>query len=303
MNISSMLSVDNNNVASEKQAKTTTDVQLENQPPVLSSALNSSSPSAGGGLQKDQASENSTSQAETSQTVPTTISTSVVDQIDHLVANNNSAHHPNILSPLKHMNGNIPSHQESDSIVAGILPSSYEFTSSTFTPSIDQKYKATFENNVNIINKLDHYQQVSHNLKLLKFDEAKLNNYLISTGQFASNYIDRVVAEDISSRNNKISDTNKNKELNHIDYSKPLHHNSTRGKEFKWGSTREIHKVDNKTRRRRTAATDDASKNTASNGTKDHAHTNSVGTVTNNSPHLNDSQSAHDKQVSQSKTI
>ena len=296
-----MLSVDNNNVASEKQAKTTTDVQLENQPPVLSSALNSSSPSAGGGLQKDQASENSTSQAETSQTVPTTISTSVVDQIDHLVANNNSAHHPNILSPLKHMNGNIPSHQESDSIVAGILPSSYEFTSSTFTPSIDQKYKATFENNVNIINKLDHYQQVSHNLKLLKFDEAKLNNYLISTGQFASNYIDRVVAEDISSRNNKISDTNKNKELNHIDYSKPLHHNSTRGKEFKWGSTREIHKVDNKTRRRRTAATDDASKNTASNGTKDHAHTNSVGTVTNNSPHLNDSQSAHDKQVSQSK--
>ena len=52
---------------------------------------------------------------------------------------------------------------------------------------------------------------MGHHLKLMKFDEVKLNNYLINTGQFALNYIDRVVAEDISSRNNKISETNKNK--------------------------------------------------------------------------------------------
>ena len=84
---------------------------------------------------------------------------------------------------------------------------------------------------------------MGHHLKLMKFDEVKLNNYLINTGQFALNYIDRVVAEDISSRNNKISETNKNKKLIAIDYSKPLHHNSTRGKEFKWGSTRKIHKL------------------------------------------------------------
>ena len=40
---------------------------------------------------------------------------------------------------------------------------------------------------------------MGHHLKLMKFDEVKLNNYLINTGQFALNYIDRVVAEDISS--------------------------------------------------------------------------------------------------------
>ena len=91
---------------------------------------------------------------------------------------------------------------------------------------------------------------MGHHLKLMKFDEVKLNNYLINTGQFASNYY-RVVAEDISSRNNKISETNKNKGLIAIDYSKPLHHNSTRGKEFKWGSTRKIHKVEHKSRRRK----------------------------------------------------
>lgn len=120
---------------------------------------------------------------------------------------------------------------------------------------------------------------MGHHLKLMKFDEVKLNNYLINTGQFASNYIDRVVAEDISSRNNKISETNKNKELIAIDYSKPLHHNSTRGKEFKWGSTRKIHKVEHKSRRRKPAATtsttDDSNKAVAAaaNGTKDHSAT------------------------------
>lgn len=119
---------------------------------------------------------------------------------------------------------------------------------------IDPDYKFQFENNINVIHRLDQYQQLSHDLKLLKFDECKYNNLLLNTNQFVTNYMDRVIAEDISSRNNKISDTNKNKELNYIDYSKPLHHNTTRGKEFKWGSTREVHKIELK-KRRRAAAT------------------------------------------------
>ena len=116
---------------------------------------------------------------------------------------------------------------------------------------IDLDYKFKFESNVSLIDQLDKNQRLSQDLRILKFDEVKSNNYLISTHQFTTNYIDRVVAEDISSRNNKISDTNKNKEIIHIDHSKPLHHNSTRGKEYKWGSTREIHKVESKPKRKR----------------------------------------------------
>ncbi|KAG5420526.1 INO80 [Candida metapsilosis] len=154
-----------------------------------------------------------------------------------------------------------------NSIVSSILPpvnTLAEFPD--FSPQIDQQYKSKFETNVNAINQLDKYQRLSHDLKLLKFDEAKLNNYLINTHQFAANYIDRVVAEDISSRANKISDTNKNKELVHIDYSKPLHHNSTRGKEYKWGSTREIHKVEHKSRRKKPAEELHATNGSANNG-------------------------------------
>ncbi|KAI5968288.1 INO80 [Candida margitis] len=148
----------------------------------------------------------------------------------------------------------LPTLSKENSIVSGILPpvnTLEEF--SDFIPQIDPQYKSKFETNINVINQLDKYQRLSHDLKLLKFDEAKLNNYLVNTHQFAANYIDRVVAEDISSRANKISDTNKNKELVFIDYTKPLHHNSTRGKEYKWGSTREIHKVEHKSRRKKPA--------------------------------------------------
>ncbi|KAI5958818.1 INO80 [Candida theae] len=152
--------------------------------------------------------------------------------------------------PQQHMS--LPTLSKNESIVSSILPSDNVLPDfSDPHPKIDQQYKSNFENNINIINQLDKYQRLSHDLKLLKFDEAKLNNYLVNTHQFAANYIDRVVAEDISSRANKISDTNKNKELVLIDYSKPLHHNSTRGKEYKWGSTREIHKVDHKSRKKR----------------------------------------------------
>lgn len=167
-------------------------------------------------------------------------------QPSHSIENGNGKHLDQTLhKPL-------PTLSKEDSIVPSILPPANilaEFTD--FTPQIDQQYKSRFESNVNIINQLDKYQRLSHDLKILKFDEAKLNNYLINTHQFAANYIDRVVAEDISSRANKISDTNKNKELVLIDYSKPLHHNSTRGKEYKWGSTREIHKVEHKSRRKK----------------------------------------------------
>ncbi|RCK62907.1 putative DNA helicase INO80 [Candida viswanathii] len=298
MNISSMLSADSNNAASDKQI--TTAHQLENQPPtsVSASASSSGSPPLVTDLHNDEGAEKFTTQ-------PTsTHSLSAQSPTSQLTTANISSHQPEVLSPLKHANGaasGLPSSTPlSDSIVAGILPTSYELTSSEFTPAIDQKYKAAFENNINVINKLDHYQQISHNLKLLKFDEAKLNNYLISTGQFASNYIDRVVAEDISSRNNKISDTNKNKELVYIDYSKPLHHNSTRGKEYKWGSTREIHKVDHKTRRRRPAASDDASKNaSATNGTKDQADGTIV--LNNGSAHPADQAHHHDRKLTPSK--
>ncbi|KAI5962398.1 INO80 [Candida pseudojiufengensis] len=149
-------------------------------------------------------------------------------------------------------NGSLPILSKSNSIIGDILPS-FEYDASINT--IDPIYQSNFENNINIINELDKIQNLNHNLKLLKFDEIKLNNYLINTHQFAANYIDRVVAEDISSRTNKISDTNKSKELTLIDQSKPLHHNSTRGKEYKWGSTREVHKIEHKSRRRKIAST------------------------------------------------
>jgi Superfamily II DNA/RNA helicases, SNF2 family len=117
--------------------------------------------------------------------------------------------------------------------------------------SIDEEYKRTFESNVSIYNNLDRNLALANDLKLLKFDESRLNSTLVNTHEFSSNYIDRVIAEDISSRNNKISDTNKNKDLVQLDTSKPLHHNTTRGREFKWGSTREVNKIEPKARRKK----------------------------------------------------
>lgn len=161
----------------------------------------------------------------------------------------------------------LPTLFKENSIVSSILPPVNTLADfPDITPQIDQQYKSKFQSNINIINQLDRYQRLSHDLKLLKFDEAKLNNYLINTHQFAANYIDRVVAEDISSRANKISDTNKNKELVLIDYSKPLHHNSTRGKEYKWGSTREIHKVEHKSRKRKPTEETTTANGVANNG-------------------------------------
>ncbi|EGW34169.1 DNA ATP-dependent helicase [Spathaspora passalidarum NRRL Y-27907] len=149
-----------------------------------------------------------------------------------------------------------------DSIVSDIISTHNYNNNDTY----DVAYKTKFESNFNILNQLDQYQQLSHNLKLLKFDEIKLNNFIINTNKFTSNYIDRVIAEDISSRNNKISDTNKSKELQLIDYSKPLHHNTTRGKEFKWGSTREVHKVESKKKRRVASSSTTAASPNGSSG-------------------------------------
>lgn len=133
------------------------------------------------------------------------------------------------------------------SIVADVLhphPNSHE---------IHEMYRRGFENNVNTLTQMDQRVHFAHDLRLLKFDEIKMNNTMIRTNPITSNYVERVVAEDISSRNNKISDTNKNKDLHHIDLSKPLHHNTTRGREFKWGTTREVHKVETKGKRKRPA--------------------------------------------------
>lgn len=112
-----------------------------------------------------------------------------------------------------------------------------------------ETYKKNNELKLNIINNLDRNYSFSHSLKILKFIEIKLNNQIIKNNEISVNYVDRVVTEDISSRNNKISDTNKNKEIHHIDLSKPLHHNTTRGKEFKWGSTRHVNKIERRSKR------------------------------------------------------
>ncbi|RLV95518.1 putative DNA helicase INO80 [Spathaspora sp. JA1] len=149
-----------------------------------------------------------------------------------------------------------------DSIVGDII----SIHSNNIDSKIDLEYKQKFESNFNIVNQLDKYQQLSHDLKLLKFDELKLNNFIINTNKFTSNYIDRVIAEDISSRNNKISDTNKSKELILLDYSKPLHHNTTRGKEFKWGSTREVLKIESKKKKRPAAAAATTTSTTTTSG-------------------------------------
>ncbi|KAK6205084.1 DNA ATP-dependent helicase [Scheffersomyces amazonensis] len=119
---------------------------------------------------------------------------------------------------------------------------------------IDDNYHRTFQANINRLNQLDEQVTLSQDLKLLKFNELKLNKLIVKSSEFSFNYLNRVIAEDISTRNNKISDTNKNKDLIPLDYSKPLHHNTTRGKEFKWGSTREIIKIDAKKRKRTAAA-------------------------------------------------
>lgn len=286
-----MLSTDNN--ASLKELTTTDQQQHQQQLQMEQSSINGNGQTSSPSVNNVQ--ENHISELHSLNQCPPSI-LPVGATLDHATTST-ANRQPVNLSPLKHSvdeNSNSTTvsslQKDSNSIIASILPESYQFDNS-YTPTIDQKYKSLFESNINVINQLDQYQQIGHHLKLLKFDEVKLNNYLINTGQFASNYIDRVVAEDISSRNNKISETNKNKELIAIDYSKPLHHNSTRGKEFKWGSTRKIHKVEHKSRRRKPAAaaaaaaatTDDSNKATTTNGTKDHSASVSAVTATNGS--------------------
>ena len=140
-----------------------------------------------------------------------------------------------------------------DNVIGPILkvPSSVHAVNGSEENGIDPDYKAKFESQVSIMAQLDRDATLANELRLLVFDEVKLNNLILKTADMSYNYIDRVVAEDISSRNNKISDTNKNKDLTPLDYSKPLHHNTTRGKEFKWGSTREVNKIEPKTRRKK----------------------------------------------------
>lgn len=116
---------------------------------------------------------------------------------------------------------------------------------------IDAAYKQLFESTVNAYNNLDKNSSISHDLSLLKFDEIKLNSQLIATLHFAANYVNRAISEDISTRVNKISDTNKNKELVPLDSSKPLHHNTTRGREYKWGPSREVSRTESRTRKRK----------------------------------------------------
>ena len=285
MNISSMLSSDNN-VSLKESMTTATDQQQQQQRTELVDHASINGNGQTSVLAVNNVQENHLSEFHSLNQQHPSIPP-VGTTVEHATTTTTTAtnHQPINLSPLKHSvdeNSNPTTisslKKDTNSIIASILPESYQFDNS-YTPTIDQKYKSVFESNINVINQLDQYQQMGHHLKLMKFDEVKLNNYLINTGQFASNYIDRVVAEDISSRNNKISETNKNKELIAIDYSKPLHHNSTRGKEFKWGSTRKIHKVEHKSRRRKPAATtsttDDSNKAVAAaaNGTKDHSAT------------------------------
>lgn len=108
---------------------------------------------------------------------------------------------------------------------------------------VDVNYKQDLQMKYSIISSLDSTMNLANNLYLGKFNEVKLNNSILKTQEICSNYIDRIVAEDISTRNNKISDTNKNKELHYLDSSKPIHHNTIRGKEFKWGNTRQETKI------------------------------------------------------------
>jgi len=114
------------------------------------------------------------------------------------------------------------------------------------TVPVDNNYKSDFQHNVSLISSIDNTNFMANNLSLLKFNEIKLNNFILKSNDITSNYIERVVAEDIFTRNNRISESNKNKHLSHLNSSKNLHHNSFRGKEFKWGSTRKVNKVESK---------------------------------------------------------
>ncbi|ODV80058.1 uncharacterized protein CANTADRAFT_64469 [Suhomyces tanzawaensis NRRL Y-17324] len=99
---------------------------------------------------------------------------------------------------------------------------------------VDNEYKKTFESNINIINSLDKNLELSNAYKVLKFDEARLNSTMIHTHGFASNHIEL--------------------DLHLLDSSKPLHHNTTRGREYKWGNTREVNKVEAKPKRKKPAS-------------------------------------------------
>ncbi|KAK6459073.1 DNA ATP-dependent helicase [Scheffersomyces xylosifermentans] len=113
---------------------------------------------------------------------------------------------------------------------------------------IDDDYKSHFESQVSLMAKLDQDTALSNDLRLLKFDEVKLNSLVLKTSEMAYNYIDR--------------------DLTPLDYSKPLHHNTTRGKEFKWGTTREVNKIEPKTRRKKTSTPGAASPASKGAGSK-----------------------------------
>lgn len=146
--------------------------------------------------------------------------------------------------------GTDSSKHKSSSIVLSLTVPSID-VANTQRAQIDPHYKHHFETKISAITALDNYQMDDHRLRIMKFDEVKLLNTILRQADITNNYVERVVAEDISLRNNKISDTNKNKELHYLDATRPLHHNTIRGKEYRWGSTRELNRVELKSRKRR----------------------------------------------------
>lgn len=89
---------------------------------------------------------------------------------------------------------------------------------------ISQTYLDKFEDRVNIINQLDQALIKTNNLRVLDQEEANLNTFIKKTGEIAENYVDRVVAEDMSSKANILIGKD------------------SVGREFKWGSTRDLKK-------------------------------------------------------------
>mmetsp|Transcript_5974 Transcript_5974/g.7271 ORF Transcript_5974/g.7271 Transcript_5974/m.7271 type:complete len:1368 (+) Transcript_5974:115-4218(+) len=89
---------------------------------------------------------------------------------------------------------------------------------------ISQKYLEKFEEKVNAINKIDQVSISGNNMRVLNQEEENLNTLIKKSSEIAENYIDRVVTEDISSKANI------------------LNGKESTGKEFKWGSTRDMKK-------------------------------------------------------------
>ncbi|CUM62871.1 uncharacterized protein PRCAT00000430001 [Priceomyces carsonii] len=83
------------------------------------------------------------------------------------------------------------------------------------------KYLSAFENRINRINRLDRDLVTAGNVKILRFEEDQLRNWISKTDELADNYLDRVVAEDMST-NNGILDGE-----------------SSNDRDFRWGFTRD----------------------------------------------------------------